>query len=41
MYFFEKTPGIFHFVREGQQLGFLTLKGNLAISAWVGLVYDC
>ena len=27
-------------VRERQQLGFVTLNGNLAVSGWVGLAYD-
>ena len=26
--------------REHQQLGFVTLNGNLAVSGWVGLAYD-
>ena len=27
-------------VRESQQLGFVTLNGNFAVSGWVGLAYD-
>ena len=27
-------------VRERQQLGFVTLNDNLAVSGWVGLAYD-
>ena len=27
-------------IRERQQLGFVTLNGNLAVSGWVGLAYD-
>ena len=26
---------------ECPQLGFVTLNGNLAVSGWVGLGYDC
>ena len=28
-------------LRERRQLGFVKLDGNLAISGWVGLAYDC
>ena len=27
-------------IRERRQVGFVTLNGNLAVSEWVGLVYD-
>ena len=27
-------------LREHQQLGFITLNSNLAVSGWVGLAYD-